>query len=207
MAVLAGYHGEAPDTARTPARRNPRSNGTGVAAPEFTPALQQASRAADLETGRLIHILARSRRAPRILELGTSYGYATLWLADAARATGGHLTTMELHDDRAAYARERIAKAGLAAHVDFRIGNAVTLIADTPLNPDFVLIGTWKDLYVPCLDAVYPKLNAGAIIVARHMARPDGESTRHYVRALRAKPHMTSVSVAVGTGLEISRYK
>src|SRR3712207_301822 len=57
------------------------------------------------DTGRLINILARSLQAPRILELGTSFGYSGIWLADAARATGGRLTTVELHPHKSAYAR------------------------------------------------------------------------------------------------------
>jgi predicted O-methyltransferase YrrM len=50
------------------------------------------------QTGRLINILARSLTAPNILELGTSYGYSGIWLAEAARASGGRVTTMELQD-------------------------------------------------------------------------------------------------------------
>src|SRR5437870_1283991 len=71
-----------------------------------------------LDTGRLISILARSLPAPNILELGTSYGYSGIWLADAARASGGRLTTIELRDYKSAYAREMATKAGLADHVD-----------------------------------------------------------------------------------------
>ena len=48
-----------------------------------------------------------------ILELGTSYGYSGIWLAEAARATGGRLVTMELSERKSAYAREMSRKAGL----------------------------------------------------------------------------------------------
>src|SRR5580693_1943631 len=75
------------------------------------------------ETGQLINILARSLKAPHILELGTSYGYSGIWLADAARAAGGRVTTMELQDYKSAYAREMSQKAGLADVVDFKVGD------------------------------------------------------------------------------------
>ncbi|WP_157958636.1 hypothetical protein [Salinicola sp. CPA57] len=45
-------------------------------------------------SGRLINLLVRSLESPPILELGTSLGYPTIWLADAARATGGQVTTI-----------------------------------------------------------------------------------------------------------------
>ena len=67
------------------------------------------------ETGQLINILASSLRAPHILEVGTSYGYSGIWLAEAARKAGGRVTTMELQDYKATYARERAVEAGTEA--------------------------------------------------------------------------------------------
>ena len=78
------------------------------------------------ESGRLINILVKSLKAPKILELGTSFGYSGIWLAEAARATGGRLITMELSAEKSAYAREMSKKAGLAEFVDFRVGDAVS---------------------------------------------------------------------------------
>ena len=108
------------------------------------------------DSGRLINILARSLAAPNILELGTSYGYSAIWLADAARATSGRLTTMELQEHKSTYARQMSATAGLVEHVDFKVGDAVAMIAELPFGLDFVLLDLWKDLYVPCLEAFYP---------------------------------------------------
>lgn len=160
------------------------------------------------ESGRLLHILATSLRAPTILELGTSYGYSGIWLADAARASGGRLVTMELSADKSAYAREMSERAGLAAFVDFRVGDAVELIGELPHGIDFVLVDLWKRLYEPCLEAFYPKLNPGAIIVSDNMIEPasERETVMRYQAALRAKPKITSVLVPVGSGLEISRF-
>ena len=65
------------------------------------------------DTGRLLHILVKSAKARSILEVGTSYGYSTLWLADAARETDGRVISLELADYKAAYAREALAKRDL----------------------------------------------------------------------------------------------
>ncbi|MBF0863511.1 MAG: class I SAM-dependent methyltransferase [Gluconobacter potus] len=157
-------------------------------------------------TGQLISILARVLEKPTILELGTSYGYSTIWLAEAARTAGGRLVTMELETHKIAYARDMAERAGLTGYVDFRHGNALDLIGQMDDGIDFVLMDLWKDLYVPCLEAVLPKLNPGAIIVADNMRVPGGEDARKYQQAVRAIPHMLSVPLPVGTGLEVSRY-
>lgn len=163
-------------------------------------------RAVGPDTGRLINILARGLAAPTILELGTSFGYSGIWLAEAARASGGRLVTMESHAYKSAFARDMAQKAGLADHIDFMVGDAVRMIAELPTGVDFVLVDLWKDLYVPCLEAFYPKLNPGAIIVADNMLRPGDADVRHYGRAVRAKPGITSVLLPVGTGVEVSRF-
>jgi predicted O-methyltransferase YrrM len=156
----------------------------------------------------LINILARSLAKPVILELGTSYGYSGIWLAEAARASGGRVITMELSKEKSAYARAMATKAGLAEHIEHRVGDAVKMIGDLSHGIDFVLVDLWKDLYVPCLEAFYPKLNPGAIVVADNLIEPasEREAILRYQTAVRAKPKMRSILVPVGSGLEISRF-
>ncbi|MEW6436543.1 MAG: class I SAM-dependent methyltransferase [Pseudomonadota bacterium] len=164
-------------------------------------------RAVGPDTGRLINILARSLPRPKILEIGTSFGYSGIWLAEAARASGGRVVTLELHDYKSAFAQDMATKAGLADYIDFKIGDALAIIETLPFGFDFVLLDLWKDLYVPCLEAFYPKLNAGAIIVADNMIRPATEDVKHYAKAVRAKPDIASVLLPVGSGIEVSRFK
>lgn len=140
---------------------------------------------------------------PTVLELGTCFGYSEL-AAEATRAAGGRFVTTELHDDKAAFARDM---AGLAEAMEFRVGDAVAMIDAFEGGLDFVFVDLWKDLYLPCLEAFFPKLNPGAIVVADNMIRPGGEDVQRYARAIRAMPGMTSVLLPVGTGLEVSRYQ
>src|SRR5204862_7988173 len=63
------------------------------------------------DTGRLLWILVRLARPRRILEIGTSNAYSTIWLADAARAVGARVVTLEVNPDKARLAREHLARA------------------------------------------------------------------------------------------------
>jgi predicted O-methyltransferase YrrM len=159
-------------------------------------------------TGRLLNILAKSIKARTILELGTSYGYSTVWLAEAARATGGKLITLDVAAYKHDYARAMLAKAGLAAHVDFHLGDARETIASLPGPFDFVLLDVWKDLYIPCLELFYPKLSPGAFIAADNMLLPEDyrEAGTKYRKHVRSKPKIDSVLLPVGSGVELSRY-
>ena len=158
------------------------------------------------EAGWFLHSLVLARRPKRVLELGTSYGYSTLFLADAVRQVGGTLITMELVDYKQAAARAMLEQAGLAEVVDFRLGDAVSLIAADPGPFDLVLLDIWKELYVPCLEAVYPKLSDEGVIAADNMIEPAvfRDSAREYRAAVRALPDMQSILLPVGSGIELS---
>jgi predicted O-methyltransferase YrrM len=156
--------------------------------------------------GAVLHALILASRPKRILELGTSYGYSTLILADAARAVGAKLITMELADFKQDHARKMIAKSGLSAQVDFRLGDAVALIEADAGQFDFILLDIWKELYVPCLEAFYPKLSPEAIIAADNMIYPPQarEDVRKYRAAVEAKSDLQTALLPIGSGIELS---
>jgi predicted O-methyltransferase YrrM len=158
------------------------------------------------EVGTFLHALILAKRPKRILELGTSYGYSTLFFADAARAVGATVITMELADGKQAHAKEQIAKAGLSDVVDFRLGDAVEMIHADPGPFDFILLDVWKELYLPCFDAFYPKLSDEAIIAADNMIFPPQarEDVRQYRAAVRAKSDLQTTLLPIGSGIELS---
>lgn len=160
------------------------------------------------DTGRLLNILAKGAGARRILELGSSYGYSTLWLAEAARKTGGTVFSLEINSTKQEYARTTIAKAGLARHVEFLLGDALKTLASLDGPFDFVLLDLWKDLYISCFDLFYPKLQPGAIVVADNMLRPEDylPDALKYRRHVRSHSKIDSVLLPVGSGIELSRY-
>jgi predicted O-methyltransferase YrrM len=159
------------------------------------------------EAGTLLYLLATGSGARRILELGTSYGYSTVWLGAAARATGGKVLSLELKDFKIEHARQALTRAGLSSRVEFHAGDCLDTLRTLPGPFDFVLLDVWKELYLPCFELVHPKLAPGAVICADNMLLP--ESVRMHAEAyrkrVRAAGDMDSVLVDVGNGIEISR--
>jgi predicted O-methyltransferase YrrM len=180
-----------------------------LSAPEFGRRRDEMLLPVGRAAGVLLNLLIREGGAKRILEVGSSYGYSTHWLADGARAVAGHVTSLELLAPKTDYARERLSRAGLAGFVEFRIGDALSALRALPGPFDFVLIDLWKDLYVPVFELLYPKLALGAIVVADNMLFPDNVlvHAQAYRARVRAAPEMSSVLLAVGNGLEVSRYR
>ncbi len=160
------------------------------------------------EAGAFLNLLIKALRPRLLLELGTSNGYSTVWLAEAARAVGGKIVTIEALEKKQAYARAAITKAGLADVVEFRHGDALDILKTLPGPFDFVLLDIWKDLYIPCLDLFYPKLAPGAVIAADNMIEPAAHQAEaaDYRRVVRAKPQMQSLLLPLGQGVDLSRF-
>ena len=159
--------------------------------------------------GTLINLLVREAEARRILEVGSSYGYSTTWLAEAARAIDGKVVSLELQRPKTEYARQQLARAGLEPYVEFKVGDALASLAALTGPFDFVLIDLWKDLYVPVFELLHPKLAQGAIVVADNMLQPASARAhaKAYRQRVRAAADMTSVLLEVGNGLEVSRFR
>lgn len=160
-------------------------------------------------TGTLINVLVKEAQARRILEVGTAYGYSAIWLAEAAGAIGGKVTTLELSQTKSDYARAQSQQAGLASHVDFKVGDAFEILAALPGPFDFVLVDLWHEANVRVIDLVYPKLAPGAFIVGDNMLQPEvaRSSAQLYRDHIRSKKDITTVLLPIGSGIELSRYK
>lgn len=135
------------------------------------------------EEGRLLHLLARATGARCMVEFGASYGVSTLYLAAAARDTGGHLYTTEVHPDKCRALRATLREAGLAGQVTVLEGDARETLRDVPAPVHLVLLDGWKSLYVPVLELLRPKLADGALVAADNV---DHAAAQDYVAAMHA---------------------
>ena len=172
---------------------------------EFEARRPQRMLAIGEEAGRFLNLLIKAAGSVHLLELGTSVGYSTIWLAEAARANGGRVTTIDESADKTAQAKDYLAQAGLAEVVTFVTGDALESIAAHPGPFDFVLLDVWKGVYIPCLEAFLPKLAPGGLIAADNMTYPVTELAPLYQERVRHSPGMESTMVPVGNGMELSR--
>ena len=104
------------------------------------------------DTGRLLWILVRAMGATRILEVGTSNAFSTIWLADAARSTSGRVTTLELNPEKIALARANLATAGLEGLVEIIEGRAADTLSSLPGPFDVVFLDADRPSYLAYLE-------------------------------------------------------
>jgi len=119
------------------------------------------------EGGRLLYTLIRASRPATVVEFGTSFGISTIHLAAAVRDNGtGRVVSTELNAAKVARARANLAEAGLADVVTILAGDARETLADLPGPVGFVLLDGWKNLYLPVLRLLEPRLTPGALVIA-----------------------------------------
>lgn len=155
------------------------------------------------DTAQLVHIMVQAARCTTLVEIGVSHGYSTLWLADAARITGGRLTSLEVSPRSIERARRNLDEGGLRDMVDFVEGDARETLRSLHGPVDFVLLDCWDALYVECLPLIVPLLTSGGLLVADNVTpgKPDSDS---YISAVRACPQLETVSVPIGRDIEVS---
>lgn len=155
------------------------------------------------ESGRLIYVLALSKVAKNIVEIGTSHGYSTLWLASAAKATGGVVVTCDANPERIAAARRNFADAGLADVIKILEGDARETLRDRDEPVDLVFIDAEKSYYETYFDVVYQRLVKGGMVIADNVLSHQDE-LEDYILYVENHPNLESVMVPIGRGLEIS---
>jgi predicted O-methyltransferase YrrM len=160
------------------------------------------------ETGRFLNILIKAARPRTIVEAGTCYGYSTIWLAEAAASVGGRVVSLEVSGAKIAFARERLSAAGLSSQVEFVEGDALRSLDAFDGTIDFALIDLWKELYVPTFDRIFSRLAEGALVAADNVCLPPlhAEAMKTYISHVRGCEGIESVTVPVGSGIELSRF-
>ena len=132
--------------------------------------------ALEREKAEFCYMLCRAVGARRIVELGTSFGVSTLYLAAAVRDNGGGVVIgTENEPQKVAAARANFAAAGLADLIELREGDVRETLRDVADPIDFVLFDIWADAVRPALDLLLPRLRRGSVVCADNTAgRPLG---------------------------------
>ena len=156
------------------------------------------------ETGRFLAILAASSPPGRIVEIGTSAGYSTLWLALAARVTERVVITYEVLPAKAEKARDTFSAAGMddavtLVHADAR----QALTADTgPIA--FCFLDAEKEVYEACFDLIVPRLVPGGLLVADN-ALSHRDELEEFISGVLDDERVDSLVVPIGRGELVCR--
>lgn len=116
--------------------------------------------------GRFLHILARTSRAKRILEIGTAIGYSAIWFGLAVKQQKGKIITIEIDQNTAKEARRNIARAGLQKTVEVINGDGMKVIPKLKGKFDIVFIDDSKENYPKYLEMCINRLNKNGLLIA-----------------------------------------
>ena len=138
------------------------------------------------------------------MEFGTSFGISTLYAAAAARDEGGQVIGSELEPGKQRAATVHLAEAGLASVAEVRLGDARETLRDVPGPIDLVLLDGWKELYLPMLQLLAPKLRPGAVVLADNI-KTFRRALAPYVNYVQSgRNGFASVTLPLADGFEYS---
>ena len=161
--------------------------------------------------GQLLYDLVVKNKYKNILEIGTSTGHSTTWLAWAAAKTGGTVTTIELDEGRHKQAVANLTEAGLRDYVDARLGDAHQLVKELKGPLDFVFSDADKEWYKNYFVDLYPKLTEGGCFTAHNTTMRGGSrgtAIQEFLDHLKTVPDLeTTIDTSSRSGMSISYKK
>lgn len=173
----------------------------------------------DVHEGQLLHLLVKTARAKRILELGTATGYSGIWLLRGSQ--GGTLTTYELDHRRADRARGNFSDAGLGEQALVLEEDAVKGLEKLQGRFDACFIDLLnsfpsEDVTRAVFEGCLAHLDAGGLLMADNALRqgevlqPRNQQARNvasYNEIVAKHPRLESVVIPIRDGLSVARIK
>ncbi len=138
--------------------------------------LKDAYLAISQEQGVDLVNLIKVNNIKNIVEFGTSFGISTLFLAQGAMATGGHIITTELLESKALKAAENFQRAGVSNFIELRVGDALKTLKNHDKSIDLLLLDGWKDLYSPLFQLLEPNFHSNTIIYVDNADMKDAQT-------------------------------
>ena len=152
------------------------------------------------DTGEFLALLVRGTQARRILEIGTSNGYSTLWLAEAAKDMGGSVTTVELSESKIQLARSTFARSGLASHIHLLHEDAGRLLDRSEAEAyDLVFLDSERPEYPGWWPQIRRVMGPGGLLVVDNATSHAGQMAP-FMDLVRADPAFTTCLATVGNG-------
>lgn len=153
------------------------------------------------ESGRFLSMLIRAQQSKNILEIGTSTGYSTLWLAEAARHTQAMITTLEIDAERVDQAKQYAIEMDLADLIDFKVIDAQVYLEEEQEIFDFILLDAERDAYVNYWLHLMRLLKAksGLLIVDNVISH--AAEVEEFIVLIQQDPRFIMSTVPIGAGL------
>ncbi|MEO7993669.1 MAG: class I SAM-dependent methyltransferase [bacterium] len=154
------------------------------------------------DTGMFLHITAKAMRAEKILEVGSSKGLSTLWLAGALKEQGrGKLIGTELIEAKWQHANRLLEEFGLTDYAEIRLGDAFEVIPKLQGPYDLAFLDAWKPDYLRLYQTFKPLLRHGGLVIADNMISAH-ERTREFKGYLDDSVQVDTVTLPIGSGEE-----
>jgi predicted O-methyltransferase YrrM len=163
----------------------------------------ERSRQVARTTGQFLFALVAPQTDCEVLELGGSRGYSTIWLAAGVRSLGGRVLSIENDAAKCEAWRRNVADAGLDGWAELQEGDALELVPAIPDVFDVVFLDAEKEDYERLFQLARSKLEPGALVVADNVLS-HAETLGAYSQARQADPTLSSVTVPLDRGLELS---
>ncbi len=158
------------------------------------------------EDGKILHDIIVKNGYTSALEIGTSTGHSTIWIAWAMSKTGGKVTTIEIDSKRHKEALKNIEEAGLSKYVDARLANAHDLVKELPGPFDFAFSDADKNWYKQYFLDIHPKLKPGGCYTTHNVA--DGQAGATYIDFINNHPdYQSTIDRTSRAGVMISYKK
>jgi predicted O-methyltransferase YrrM len=152
------------------------------------------------DTARLLAVLIRATRARRVLEVGTSNGYSTLWLADAVRSVGGRVLSVEVEASRTTEALGHLRETALDRLVELRTQDAAeTLAASADAAWDLIFLDAERPAYAGYWPELMRVLRPGGLLVVDNVLS-HAEEVREFRGIVREDPRVTEALAPTGAG-------
>lgn len=154
-----------------------------------------------------IAMMIRIQQSKKILEIGTSTGYSTLWMADAALVTGAQITTIEIEPSRSAQAQGYAKELDLAQCIEFWIGDAQEFLQQDQQHYDLILLDAERDAYVSYWPDLQRLLNPkGGVLIVDNVISHAAE-VKGLISKVKQDSRFMCNTIAFGAGLFIVTYK